>query len=577
MLLTFGSVLGRLLTIFLICIGLMGCRHFWDPKIEQEVFLKKQDLATMKESPAVEPPQPKKALSSRQAIKPKVVHDSRFMTPISLTISETLSMKQVLPAVAKQIGIDLYLDPQANRNLVFSATNRPFIDVIRSICEIAKLRFKITGRSITIESDTPYHANYNVQFLNLMRKTQNRVSIATDVFASVQGHQNYADNGSNSAVNAESSNSFWEELEANLEVILQKQQDDGEESTYTIHKQAGLITIFGTAQQHVMIQDFLEKLRGVASTQVLIEAKVIEVHLKDSFKGGINWTKVGGTLRLDARFADVANAGTFRSPQDAQSETIAIGVAGGKGFSAILHAIENFGSIRTLSNPRLTVLNNQTAILKIAQNQVYFRLNYDKQYYVNTNRESYSLSSDIQTVPIGLVMTVQPSIDAKTGQIILSLRPTISRLSRSVRDPAVDVAILSANTGSNNINASQLPPSLIPVVEVREVDSIIKLNDGEIAILGGLMEARTAHDQDKIPGLGDVPVVGELMKGTAFSDEVIELVILLKATIIEDNVHQTIAPADARLYNDYISDPRPFDVSLKSGVNVSPHRNVLSE
>jgi len=223
-----------------------------------------------------------------------------------------------------------------------------------------------------------------------------------------------------------------------------------------------------------------------------------------------------------------------------------------KTFSGLLKEIEEFGASRTLSSPRLTVMNNQTAILKVAQNQVYFRLNYDKQLNLAGNRESINVSSDIQTVPIGLVMSVQPSIDHDTGDIILSLRPTISRLTHSVSDPAVDIAFANARSQST----IQPKPSLIPVVEVREIDSILRLQSGEIAVLGGLMETRTTHGTAKPPFVGDFPLVNQLFGASADGDEIVELVILLRASIIED------APppdaADLRLYEDYSEDPRPL-------------------
>lgn len=530
-------------------LSLLGCRHFWD---KDPNLLKRDSLQELKEEPT------KEDKTFVRVLKKKVVQEKQFPPSfyklVSVTISEALPLKQVLVQLAKQAGVDLHVDQRVDQKIIFSSSQKPFIEVIKGICDVASLRFEVKGEVLKILLDQPYYVNYNVQFLNLVRKTENRVSTATDVFSSVNNNQRlWNDNGSTSSVNMSSNNSFWDELEANLEMILQQDNFEDQPSSYSVHKQGGLISVFATSKQHQLVDEYLEKLRKLVSTQVLIEAKVVEVHLKDHYKGGINWNKVtGNDFYLDAKFADLASAGNFARPDEAMGERVAVGVAG-KNFSGILNAIENFGALRTLSSPRLTVLNNQTAILKVAKNQVYFRLNYDKQFSLNNNREVYSLSSDIQTVPIGLILTVQASIDSKTGQILLSLRPTISRLTQSVRDPAVDIALLS---NSNNANIANLKPSLIPIVEVREMDSVLKLNDGEIAVMGGLMEARSAQDQAGVPGVAEIPVVGELVKGTAASDEIVELVILLRATIIEEN--NNVSPADERLVNKFTSDPRPF-------------------
>lgn len=483
-------------------------------------------------------------------LKKKKQHiPERMRQKISISISDTLPLKQAFLTLSEQTKIDLQLDPDIKNTLVFSAYNRPLIEIIHDICELAGLRYRIINNSIRIEKDIPYPVNYNAQFLNMSRSSKAQVSIATDVFSSTKEGQSTLDNGSNSTVSAKSDNDFWEEVTGNLETIL----NDGNDSSFTIHKQGGIISVRASSRQHKLIEQYLENLKKAISTQVLIEAKVIEVNLKDEFKAGINWQKLaGGIARFDMPMGTIAQQGTHLDPSTAQQQILSFGIQQ-HDFSSIVKAIQQFGSCQTLSSPRLTVLNNQQAILKVAQNQVYFRLKYDKEYNINIQRENINVSSDIQTVPIGLVMAVQPSIDYETGDIILSLRPTISRLSRSVSDPAVAIALANSKDGSmNNI------PSLIPVVEVREIDSVLRIASGEVAVLGGLMESRNNMENTKLPIAGDIPLIGKLFTAELEVNEVVELVILLKATIIQDN--QSIAPADVRLANEYSQDPRPLEL-----------------
>ncbi len=533
-------------------IFLYACRHGkapWDQKEYDHTTL--DEIRKPVEKSAEEPLPPKsppKAKPQKQPI-PDI-----YKRPISLSLTEGVSIKQVFPEAARQIGVDLQMDPKIDDKIVFQATSQPFIDVIDQLCELLNLRYRVIGKSLRIEKDTPYTHNYNVQFLNLSRSTENHVSIATDVFANSRKTGSIiGDNGSNSSVSMSNENDFWKELEANLHILINREEGGG---NFSIHKQAGLISIYTTEKQHRQIRKYLQHLRKVATTQVLIEAKVIEVSLTDQYRSGINWQKIGRTtphdLRFNAPLGTIAQNARFLNPTDAQADVITIGGIG-QSFGAILTAIEQFGASKTLSSPRLTVLNNQTAILKVAQNEVYFRLNYNHQYNTNVARESFNVSSDIQTVPIGLVMSVQPSIDEDTGEVILSLRPTISRLTRSVRDPAVDIAY-STNAQANGVATTPPPPSLIPVVEVREIDSVLRIPNGEIGVLGGLMESRSIQDRAQLPGLGRAPLIGELVKERVDGDSIVELVILLRATIIEG----AAAPddADERLYNHYSDDPR---------------------
>lgn len=539
------------LCFFISCLSLISCRLTSD--LSEKVW-NRSYIRTLKSVPEKNQPPPKRFFKKKS--KPSLPIPATMKKLVSITITEEAPLKGAFIELSHQAGVDLQLDPKIRERVIFSASKRPFIKVIEDICDMAGLRHKILGQSVRVEVDTPYPVHYNLSFLNLSRLCENRTSIATDVFSSVKDKQTSADNGSNSAITGKVNNDFWAELESNLKIILTSHSEgikafESGPSSYSLHRQGGLVTIYGTAQQHALVARYLESLRQTISTQVLIEAKVIEVSLKDHYKSGINWQKLaGGNFRMDMRFGDLTQKAHFMDPTHSQMEVLSLGFQR-QTFSSLLKAIEEFGSSRTLSSPRLTVLNNQTAILKVAQNQVYFRLNYDKRLSLSVDHESINVSSDIQTVPIGLVMSVHPSIDQNTGDIILSLRPTISQLTHSVSDPAVDIALANAQSPTN-----ARMPSLVPVVEVREIDSILRLQSGEIAVLGGLMEARSTQGTSKLPLAGDLPVVGQLFSASTDGDNVVELVVLLRASIIEG----TPAPgiADQRLYQHYVDDPRPI-------------------
>jgi general secretion pathway protein D len=425
--------------------------------------------------------------------------------------------------LSQQSGIDIQMSGKIENPVIFTAQNQPFLHVIKALCELTNLRVNIIGGSIRIEEDTPYPVTYQTPFLNQVRSSHQRISVATDVFSPSSTSNNHLDNGSNSQITAKGENDFWNEVKANLATIL----DSG---TFTIHQQGGIISARGTTKQHKLITQYLENLHQTIASQVLIEAKVIEVTLKDEFKSGINWQKIADqSLFLTLPFGHLAQKGTFLPTHNLLGDFATFGLQT-KNFSAFLKIIEEFGHYKILSSPRITVMNNQVATLKVAQNQVYFRLHYDKQFFVNSSRENVSVTSDIHTVPIGWILTVQPSIDANHNSVVLSLRPTISRLSHSVPDPAVDIAFTSNPPPHSSQFAPQ--PSLIPVMEVKEIESVLRLQSGETIILGGLMETRSSQQKSQIPFIGDLPILGALAQSHANSEEVVELVILLKATIL---------------------------------------------
>ncbi len=537
-------------TFFLLFFLLVGCREM----VNHDPLMPRVDKTEAKElaQPANFEPQilsTKKNLQKKEQSKlPKMMYQL-----VSISVSENISLKNVFIELARQAEIDLQLDHTIDAKIIFTAQKRPFIDVIKSMCEMANLRYDVLGNAIRIERDTPYSQNYNVQFLNLSRTSEDQLAVASDVFSSVgPSKSNMNDNVSKSALKATTKNDFWEELEQNLKTILVSGNEKG---TYSMHRQAGLIALHAARKQHQQVQLYLEKLRHVACCQVLIEAKIIEVTLKDEYRSGINWQTLGtkGDLEITANFGDMAKKGAFLDPSTAQTDMVSFGAKGSK-FSAIANTLQEFGLVRTLSSPRLTVMNNQAAILKVAQNKVYFRLNYDKMYNSQNNAQSTTVSSDIQTVPIGLLMMVQPSIDPETGEIILFLRPSISRLTQSVADPAIDIAYNAGNTTGSVTKAPV--QSMIPVVEVREIDSVLRLNNKEMAVLGGLMEVRSSEHKQGLPGLDEVPILRDLTGSLSEGDTIVELVIVLKATIMDNGA----APdgADHRLMDKYTIDPRPL-------------------
>lgn len=475
---------------------------------------------------------------------------------VSVSVSEGIPLKNVFIELARQANVDLQLDPSIDAKIIFTAQDRPFIEIIKAMCEMANLRFDVIDNALRIERDTLYPQNYNVQFLNLSRSSENQLTVATDVFSSVGPVKgNVGDNVSKSALKATTKNDFWDELEQNLKTIVEAGNEKG---SYSIHRQAGLVSLRANRKQHIQVEKYLEQLRRVACCQVLIEAKIIEVTLKDEYRSGINWHDIGtkSNLKIKADFGNLANKSSFLDPTSAQTDMVSFGASGSR-FSAIANMLQEFGFVRTLSSPRLTVMNNQAAILKVAQNKVYFRLNYDKIYNSQNNRENTTVSSDIQTVPIGLIMMVQPSIDPQTGEIILFLRPSISRLTQTVADPAVDIAYNASAAAGVAANQSSPTQSLIPVVEVREIDSVLRLSNKEMAVLGGLMEVRSSEHKQGIPGLDEVPLVRDLTGSISEGDTIVELVIVLKATIVDNGAVPD--GADHRLMEKYTTDPRPLD------------------
>lgn len=531
--------------IYVCFLGLSGCdliehRRFHDT----ELHLTEEDYLNINKQKVEKKLQHKfKSPAKPTAQKPCLTNEMK--KTINIKVCEGTPLRGILQEMSHQTGVGMIQSPRLSNDtgdIYYTASKVPFIEVLQDLCSLLNLRFQIQGNRVLVEPDDPYLKTYNVQFLSMTRKSENRISVSTDVFAPIEA-QSRAENGSNSILSGVTVSDFWVELEQNLKMILLLDKSTTHKGShyYSLHKQGGLVTIYGTAKQHHHVQSYLKKLKESTATQVLIEAKIMEVTLNNEFRSGINWSQLNHTVHLSAPMGSLVAARSLHKELMPSSDVFTFAV-NHDNFSSIMKFVKKFGTVRTLSNPRLTVMNNQPAMLKVATNEVFFHLEFER-YFQFDGPEIENISSDALTIPIGLVMVVQPSVNLQTGEITMTLRPTISRVQKEVEDPAVA------------IKSHQKVRSTVPVVQVRELDSVLKLKSGQVVVMGGLMEDRSSYTTASVPVLDSIPILGEFVKGKDDDRKVTELIIFLTANIMEDSF---VAEADEHIYNTYASDPRPL-------------------
>jgi general secretion pathway protein D len=225
------------------------------------------------------------------------------------------------------------------------------------------------------------------------------------------------------------------------------------------------------------------------------------------------------------------------------------------GLSAVVGLIEKFGSVKTLSSPRITVMSNQTAVLKVTNNEVIYLPELQRQYAtVADNRSTDFLSTTIRTIPEGLMMSVLPSVDAKNNTVLLSLRPTVSKIIGYKDVPFLYQTMTFAGNQTDTGAGKEIQSCKIPVIAVRELDSVLRLNSGQIVVMGGLMREVSQNNREGLPELSGADF---LFGSDEKSTEVTELVIFLRATILRKGgrVHHE---ADKKAYDKFANDPRPL-------------------
>lgn len=296
-----------------------------------------------------------------------------------------------------------------------------------------------------------------------------------------------------------------------------------------VNAEGGLLAVRATGRQHEKIQQFLDIVLGSAKRQVLIEATIIEVRLSDQYQQGINWSRVrdgvSGGLSLTQRQVGTAplssNVVVGTTPGifalNYVNPTSALG-----NITAAIQLLESFGKVKVLSSPKISVLNNQTAMLKVVDNNVFFTIKVTPAVIgVNGNVTTpATYESRLETVPVGFVMSVTPQI-ADNDEVTLNVRPTITRIVDYVQDP-------------NPALAAEKVTSRVPVIQAREIESILKVYSGDISVLGGLMQDSVDNAKDAVPGAGQVPIFGNLFSYRNEKVSKTELVIFIRPVVVKN-------------------------------------------
>lgn len=469
-----------------------------------------------------------------------------FYKKVTLNISQKTPIDEILITLANLIDANININSEIQKKIYIKAKEIPFIEIIENICDINNLRYKISGKTITIEHDTPYVKIYNMSFLNVLRESNSTISTKTNIFAMNDFNKKFSADGNSSTNTLKNfdKNDFWNELEKNLKSLVN--------GAITIHKQAGLININATEKDHKIIGEYISKLKKIVNSQVLIEAKILEVTLKNEFSSGINWSLLSKHLNINNNY------------QEHTSQFTSFGL-NFKDLNTTIKFLEHFGSIRTLSSPRITVMNNQTAILKVARQEVYFNLIYQNNYNNITpnfmNKET--IFSNINTIPVGIVLSVHPVIDIETGKIILTIKPSISKVIGTTEDPSVKLNFSKISSQKDMNNA---PNSEIPIVEVREIDSVLNMNSGDVVVLGGLMQENDTKNENRHLPFKNV-VTDLLAKNQHKSKELTEIIIFLKVKILNPNKNaknQSIKKKDQEIYNNIFQDNRKINFEDKN-------------
>jgi MSHA type pilus biogenesis protein MshL len=466
--------------------------------------------------------------------------------PTHTVVVSDVPVRELLFSLARDADFNLDIDNDVDGLVTLNAVNQPLNSILERIAAGANLRYSTHNKVLRISKDSPFMRNYRVDYLNMARTSTGSVNVATQISSTGQGAGaeggggGGGDNNSSTEVKNLSENAFWASLQRNIAGLLSTENTPAATAETSnpdiiLNRESGIIGVRATAKQHREIQEFIDEVQNSAQRQVLIEATIAEVKLSDRYQAGINWSLVRDSTGHNIVF-DMANSVNDVILNSAPAFNLGASTrVDGNLLQTTLQALETFGDVSIMSSPKIMALNNQTALLKVVDNLIYFTVDVTiDQSSVVGAAPTVVYESKVNTVPVGFVMSVTPFIDAQ-GSVTLNVRPTISRVIKQARDPNPELARVDVI-------------SEIPVIQVREVESVLKVNSGDVAVIGGLMQDETSKNKRGIPVLSKIPYLGSLFRYEDDSTDKTELVIFIKPIVIK---HASIN-GDLKDYQQYL-------------------------
>ena len=506
-------------------------------------------------------------------------------------VVNNVQVRDLLFALSGDAKVNVDIHPGITGTVSLNAINQTLPQLLTRISKQVDMRFELDGPNLAVMPDSPFLKHYKVDYVNMARTVTGNVSASTQINTSISGGTggsgsapaasgaSGSGNISNTSILNSSKNLFWEQLEKNIKDILHETdkvfpegssetfieqantqtatgaaalpQGGGQRAAQAIanalqanpapasssqatgnsvvrrstfreaasvimNPESGVITVRATSRQHEKIQEFIDRVTLSSHRQVLIEATIVEVQLGEGYQQGINWERIGSNATFSIERAGVSsNVGNAVTPFKMKYTNAALGL------TAAVDLLQAFGTAKVLSSPRLSVMNNQTALLKVVENYTYFFVKSDiVPASVVGAQPTTATTTTPQTVSVGLVMTVTPQVSGN-GTVILNVRPSISSITELKADPNPELA----KAGVQN---------LVPQISTREIESVMRVNSGEIAVLGGLMKDGVDWKTGRVPLAGQIPLIGELFNTRNNSATKSELVVFLRPVIIKD-------------------------------------------
>jgi len=460
--------------------------------------------------------------------------------------------QQVFLGIATGTRYSMLLHPDVAGSITVNLKDVNVPEALAAIRELYGYDYRFDGNRVFVQPLTPQTRFYSIPYPTAVRQGKSELRVTSGSIADTTKSNNGTAAGTtttnapstavqldSSRVETSSKTDFWSELKDTVALLIGcAGATCPPDRSVMASPHTGMLAVRALPKDQRQVAEYLKAARLTVERQVMIEAKIIEVTLNEGAQTGINWAY----FNKGSNLSKGANAGLLDVPKTLPQPTTTVGDLLGGGlpastgattglgatpglfglalqtsnFLALINFLEAQGGVQVLSSPRIAAINNQKAVLKVGT---------DEFFVTGVTSNTTSTGASTTTAPTvtvqpffsGIALDVTPQIDER-GHIILHVHPSVS----------------SVTTNNKDIDLGSLGLYRLPLAAstVSETDSIVRLKDGEIAAIGGLMTRSSQDTRSGVPGLADIPGLGALFRNDVASRAKHELVILLKPTVI---------------------------------------------
>jgi MSHA biogenesis protein MshL len=452
----------------------------------------------------------------------------------SLTVNNAKA-SEVFMGMVTGTPYSMLVHPDVTGTLTLNLKNVTVPEAMEAVRALYGYEYEVQGKRIIVPSPALQTRIYHLNSLAMQRKGTSDMRVVSGSVSMRNGGSSSSGSGSSSgstsqsletsSVQTSTDSKYWEEVGTSLKTLV------GEAGSVVVSPQSGIIIVKAAPASLHMVEQYLRASELVSARQVMLEAKILEVQLNDGYQSGINWATLqhGGKTAIGVNGLNpdgttpVSLGGTVAQmlggaiPGPAGS---VFGLAFNDGdFGAVINLIKSQGAVHVLSSPRIATINNQKAVLKVGTDDFFVT------EVTGGTAAALGVPATPPTVVVqpffsGIALDVTPQIDDKDN-ITLHVRPSISNVTEKQKD----------------IRLGDLGNFVLPLASssISETDSVVRLKDGQIVAIGGLMSQSFDDSTNRIPVLGDIPYLGQLFGNTSQSRQKRELVVLIKTTLIRNN------------------------------------------